>query len=307
LLDFGQRVALVTGAGQGMGRAHALTLSARGARVMVNDLSPERAQDVVAEIEAAGGTALPDAHDVATDAAAIVSNTVDHFGRLDVVISNAAVLATGMFDKQDPSEFWRVFEVSFRGTVEVSRAAWPHLVASGNGRLILVSSSGIMGNPGAAAYSSAKGAIWALANTLAMEGAGVGVYVNAIMPTAWTPMTEGAFSDPTVVATLRDRMGPEHVAALVTYLAHQDTTLQGNLFQVSGGRASRMVVCSLPRVEAPESTPEGWRLVGERLLAPSGDLTPYWTTGDHFAAEMVAANPDVAEALANTNPADVNS
>jgi NAD(P)-dependent dehydrogenase (short-subunit alcohol dehydrogenase family) len=307
VLKFDGRVAIVTGAGAGMGRAHALALAARGARVVVNDVSAEDAHETTHQIESVGGTALVDIHDVSSDAAAIVEAAVTAFGGLHIVVSNAGIIRTGMFTEQAPEDFWKVFDVSFKGTVDLSRASWPHLVSSGTGRLILVSSSGILGNPTTSAYSAAKGAIWSLANVLAMEGDMQGVQVSALMPTAWTPMTENAYSDPVVVETLRDRMGPEHVAAFVAFLAHQDTTVHGDLYQVSGGRASAMRLAGLPRVEVSESSPEGWVEMSDHLANPTGRLEPYRTTGDQFAAEMIAANPAVAEFLRGSNPADPTS
>lgn len=307
MLDFKGRVAIVTGAGQGMGKAHAATLASRGARVVVNDVSLVHAEQAVKEIVGAGGIAVADVHDVATDASAIVQTAIDSFGALDIVVSNAGIIRVGLFGEQPSEEFWKVFDVSFRGTVELSRAAWPHLVQSGSGRLILVSSSGILANPGASAYGASKGAIWAFGNTLAMEGDRVGVQVSSLMPTAWTPMTEGAYTDPNIISTLRDGMGPEHVANFVAYLSHQDTTVHGDMFQVSGGRAGRMVLAGLPRVQSTENTPEGWSGLEEELKADSQQLTPYRVTGEQFADEMIAANPSVAEAFKSMNAADLGA
>lgn len=307
VVDFEGRVAIVTGAGQGMGRAHAVMLASRGARVVVNDVSRENAEQTAQEITDQSGTAVVDLHDVAKDAEAVVSTALDSFARLDIVVSNAGILRVGLFAEQPPEEFWKVFDVSFKGAVDLSRAAWPHLIESGSGRLILVSSSGILANPGASAYGAAKGAIWALGNTLAAEGDRVGVQVTTIMPTARTPMTEGAYSNPDIIKTLRDGMGPEHVAGFVTYLAHQDTQVHGDFFQVSGGRAGRLVLSGLPRVQAPESTPEGWVQVADDLGADSTELTQYRVTGQQFADEMIAANPVVAEAFREINPADLGA
>ncbi|GAB33301.1 putative oxidoreductase [Gordonia otitidis NBRC 100426] len=306
-MDFKQRVAIVTGAGQGMGRAHAMTLASRGARVVVNDVSAPHAEGVVREILDAGGTAVVDTNDVSTTAPAIVDTALNAFDRLDIVVSNAGIIRVGLFSEQPEQEFWKVFDVSFKGATDLSRAAWPHLVSSGSGRLILVSSSGILANPGASAYGAAKGAIWALGNTLAMEGDRVGVQVSTLMPTAWTPMTENAYSDPTILNTLRNGMGPEHVANFVTFLAHQDTAVHGDLYQVAGGRAGRMVLAGMPRVQSTTASPEGWIDVAQELTNDSRELTPYRVTGDQFTDEMIAANPAVAEAFANMNPADLGA
>jgi NAD(P)-dependent dehydrogenase (short-subunit alcohol dehydrogenase family) len=307
MLDFEGRVAVVTGAGAGMGRSHAITLAGRGARVVVNDVSREHAERTVKDIIDAGGSAVPDLHDVAADAPAVAQTALDTYGQLDIVICNAGIIRVGLFDEQPSDEFWKVFDVSFRGTAELARAAWPHLVQSGTGRLILVSSSGILANPGASAYGAAKGAVWALGNTLAMEGDRVGVQVTTVMPTAWTPMTESAYTDPTILSTLRDMMGPEHVASFIAYLAHQSTEVHGDFFQVSGGRAGRLVLAGLPRVEAGESSPEGWAAMANQLRADSDTLTQYRVTGEQFADEMIAANPNVAQSFRMMNPADLGA
>jgi NAD(P)-dependent dehydrogenase (short-subunit alcohol dehydrogenase family) len=270
-------------------------------------VSRKYAEQTVREIGEQGATAVGDLHDVAQDAEAIVRTALDSFGRLDVVVSNAGIIRVGLFGEQPPEEFWKVFDVSFKGTVELSRVAWPHLVESGSGRLILISSSGILANPGASAYGAAKGAIWALGNTLAMEGDRVGVQVTTIMPTAWTPMTEGAYSNPDIIRTLRESMGPEHVAAFIAFLAHQDTRVHGDFFQVSGGRAGRLVLSGLPRIQVPESTPEGWVRAAAGLTADSTELTQYRVTGEQFADEMIAANPAVADAFDQINPADLGA
>jgi len=307
MLQFDQRVAVVTGAGQGMGKAHATMLASRGARVVVNDVSAEQAERVVQEIVEAGGTAVADTHDVARSAAQVVTTALETFGQLDVVVANAGIIRVGLFDEQPAEEFWQVFDVSFKGTAELARAAWPHLVNSGSGRLILISSSGVLANPGASAYGAAKGAIWALGNTLAMEGDRVGVQVTTLMPTAWTPMTEGAYSDPNIISTLRDSMGPEKVAAFVTYLSHQDTAVHGDFFQIGGNHAGRLVLSGLPRVFVDNGTPEEWVEKSEELRADSDSLDQFRITGDQFAQEMIASNPSVADAFKNMNAADLGA
>ena len=307
MLDFQGRVAIVTGAGQGMGKSHATTMAARGARVVVNDVSVEHAAAVVEEIRDAGGIAVADHHDVARSAGDAVATATNEYGQLDVVVANAGIIRVGLFHEQPEEEFWQVFDVSFKGTVDVARAAWPLLVKSGSGRLVLVSSSGVLANPGASAYGDAKGGIWALGNTLAMEGDRVGVQVTTLMPTAWTPMTEGAYTDPTILSTLRDTMGPEKVAAFVTYLAHQDTTVHGDFFQVGGNHAGRLVLAGLPRVFVENGTPEEWAEKSKALQTDSDDLEQFRITGDQFAAEMIASNPSVAESFKNINTADLGA
>jgi len=299
MLDFARRVAIITGAGQGLGRAYALMLAARNAAVVVNDVNRASAEAVVEEIRASGGQAVADTHDVGRSAAGVVKTAVDTFGHLDVVICNAGILRAGRFADQPEDEFWRVFDVSFRGVVDLSRKAWPHLAKSAAGRLILTSSSGVLANPGAAAYGAAKAAIWGLGNSLAAEGADDGIQVTTILPTAYTPMSEDAYSDPAIVATLREKMGPEHVAAFVAFLAHQDTTVGGDVFQVGGLHAGRIVLAGLPRSGVATGTPEMWATMQDELTADSDDLEQYRTTGDHSAPAITANNPALAPIFAS--------
>lgn len=290
-LDFGGRVAIVTGAGKGMGRAYARILASRGALVVVNDVVPEDADQTVALI---GGNAVSDYSDVRRDAIKLVDTAITTFGRLDIVINNAAIISAGDFAEQDPDDWWRVFDVSLRGTVEVTRAAWPHLVKSGTGRVINVASSGMLANSGLTAYGAAKGAIWGFSNILATEGAQVSVQVSTLLPTAWTPMVESVQTDPDVIETMREELSPEHVAAFVAFLAHQDTTVAADTFNVGGDRAFRMALAGLPAVSPKHSTPEGWAEVGDELTRDSEDVTLYRSTFELFVDKLVAANPELA-------------
>lgn len=305
MLEFGGRVALVTGAGAGMGRSYARMLAARGARVVVNDIVAADARDVRDAIIAEGGVAVADYHDVSTSSGDIVAAAVDSFGRLDIVIANAGILRLGAFGEQPAEEFGRIFNVSFTGTIELSRAAWPHLAESGSGRLILIASSGMLGSPGSSAYGAAKGGIWGFGNSVAFDGEQSGIRVSTILPTAWTPMAENTFADPVIVRAMQETMAPDHVAAFVTYLAHQDTALHGHTFQVSAGHVSRIVVAGLPRVRVETTAPEDWVAVAPRLEDQSTDLQVYRATGEQFVAELVAADPSLAAAFGSGNPADV--
>lgn len=242
MLNFNGRVAIVTGAGQGMGASHAIMLASKGAKVVVNDINEVNANKVVQEIKNNGGIAVVDKNDVSNDAKKIVKTAIDTYGQLDIVIANAGILKVGLFGEQSLDEFWNVFDVSFKGTVSLLHAGWKYLKESDSARVILVSSSGLLANPGASAYGAAKAAIFGLGNTLAMEGDRLGIQVSTVMPTAWTPMTESAYSNPVIISTLRDQMGPEYVSSFITFLSHQDTKLHGSLYQIGGNHASAMVL-----------------------------------------------------------------
>ena len=226
-LDYQGRVAIVTGAGGGLGRQHALALAARGAKVLVNDLggavdgsggSASAAQAVVDEIRAAGGQALANGASVTDFAAvqAMVAQAVDAWGRVDVLVNNAGILRDKSFAKMDMDDFRLVVDVHLMGAAHCCKAVWPHMVEQKYGRIVMTTSStGLYGNFGQANYGAAKLAQVGLMQTLAIEGAKYGIHVNALAPTAATRMTQGLMPDE-VLAALK----PESVVPAMLVLAH---------------------------------------------------------------------------------------
>lgn len=298
-LDFNGRVAIITGAGQGMGREHAKMLASRGARVVVNDLNAVNAAEAVAEITDAGGTAVVDSHNVVTGASDIVQTALDTFGQLDIVVNNAGINAFGRFWEMEPDTWWRIFDVAVKGVVGVSRAAMPHLIASGSGRLINISSNGVMGVPTDSAYNAAKAAIWGLGITLAAEAREVGVQVTTLMPVAWTPMTEDAFPNPVIQDAMRKTVPSSAVSAFVTWLAHQDTTVHGDTFEIAGVAAGRVAIAGMPRMRVDVPTPEAWAN-GADELTKDGELRPFRNASESFRDQMVYLAPELDSVL----PAD---
>lgn len=243
-VEFDGQVAIITGAGRGLGRAHALELARRGARVVVNDLKPNGdepgpADEVVAEIEAAGGLAVADGHSVADQdgAAGLVQTALDAFGQVDMVINNAGVLRDKSFAKLTREDLEIVLAVHLHGTFWVTHAAWPHLESSPRGSVVNTTSvAGYLGNFGQANYGAAKAGIIGLTNVLAIEGERKGIRVNAIAPGARTRMTEDLLGD------LADHLDPSLVSPLVAWLVHPDCDTTGSTFVVQGGRVSELVV-----------------------------------------------------------------
>lgn len=301
-LNFDGRVAIVTGAGSGMGREHALMLASRGARVVVNDIAAERAEETVRAVSDANGTAVADTHNIVTNAADLVQTAIDNFGRLDIVINNAGIADFGLFWKMESDKWWKVFDTHVKGTVEVSRHAMPHLIESGSGRLINIGSSAMLGTQNITAYSAAKAAIWGLGNSLASEAAQFGVQVTTVQPSAWTPMTENAYDNPAVTKVLREHLPPKAVSAFITWLAHQDTTVYGETFQTSGVSAGRTAFSALPRIRVPEATPEDWADNADRLMQ-DGRLTALRDVNESFRAELVFLDPSMESEI----PIDASS
>ena len=251
MVDFRDRVAVVTGAGGGLGRRHALLLAERGAAVVVNDLggsvdgtgqASSAADGVVEEIKANGGAAVAEYSSVATPdgGAAIVQKALDEFGRVDVVINNAGILRDKAFHNMEVDQITAVLDVHLRGAFYVTRAAWPHLREQGYGRVVMTSSaSGVIGNFGQANYGAAKMGMVGLVNVLKLEGAKYNIKVNGIAPIAVTRMTEellGAFG------ITAEQFGPELVSPAVAYLASEECDLTGEIWSVGGGSVSRFFV-----------------------------------------------------------------
>jgi len=250
----GQRVALVTGAGRGIGRAHALTLAARGHAVVVNDigaaldgsgrdLSP--AQAVVAEIIAAGGTAISDATDIASveGGRAAVAATIAEFGRIDVVVNNAGFAhGGGDVESPDPEQLNALLAVHYLAAVGTMSAAFADMKTRGWGRIVNTVSEVALDTrmPGSLGYGAAKAAVWSATITAARAGALFGITVNAISPGARTRMNEdlldaGALSDPGRDRPMPD-LSPQHVADVVAYLASDDAAdITGRIIHAAGG------------------------------------------------------------------------
>ncbi|GAA3116147.1 SDR family oxidoreductase [Streptosporangium carneum] len=293
-LRFDGRVAVVTGAGNGLGRSHALSLAERGAKVVVNDLggaldgsgaSAGPAADVVGLIVENGGEAVASTDDIATPegARAVVRAAIDSFGRLDIVVNNAGILRDRSFGKITVEEFDQVIAVHVRGSFLVSHAAFPYLKEQGYGRVVNTSSpSGLFGNFGQANYSTAKMGLVGLTKTLGIEGARAGIKVNAIAPVAWTRMTESVLP-----AEFETRFAPERVSALVAFLAHESCEVSGEVFTVGGGRIARVFVAEGPGWRQDDHTVEDVRDNWDAIMAEQPYLTPT-ALGEQASASLRA-------------------
>ena len=272
-IHFDGRVAIVTGAGRGLGRQYALMLAARGAKVVVNDFacgpdgSPAAenpADDVVREIEQAGGVAVAAKHSVTDGAQAIVDTAVSQFGQLDILVNNAGISGGGWFAEIPPADWQRMIDTHLDGTVRMSRAAWPHLAKTGAGRIVNSSSNASFGAPFTTHYSTAKSAMIGLTRSQAAEGAMAGITVNAIMPAAYTRLT-AQIPDPVLRDYLATHFPPERVAAFVVWLL--SSGINGEIFSVGAGRAARVVLAEGPAALATEDTPEAWAALESQVMS----------------------------------------
>jgi NAD(P)-dependent dehydrogenase (short-subunit alcohol dehydrogenase family) len=241
-------VAIVTGAARGLGRAHAQLLAAGGAKVLLNDLggdtrggggSSAPVHATAEEIVAGGGEAVADTHDVVTSADAIVGAALDRWGRLDIVINNAGIAGGGSIDQIPPDTFDRMIDVHYRGAVAVLRAAWPSMREQRYGRVVNTSSGSVFGVPFSSAYVSAKSALIGLTRALALDGKRHGIVVNAIMPIAWTRLTEQV-PDEAFRTFLSSSFDPALVAPFVAALVSDEVPCTGEVFTVGGGIAARV-------------------------------------------------------------------
>ena len=269
-LRFDDRVAVVTGAGRGLGRAYAELLASRGAKVVVNDsggslagegVDAGPAEQVVSAIAAAGGQAVACAESVTTREGgdAIVRTALEHYGRLDILIHNAGNVRRGSLKEISYEDFDAVLDVHLRGAFNVVRPAFPVMCQAGYGRIVLTSSiGGLYGNRDVANYAAAKAGVIGLSNVAAIEGADEGVTCNVIVPAAVTRMAAG------IDTSAYPPMGPDLVAPVVGWLAHESCSVTGEMFIALAGRVARVVVAEAPGVCRPSWTVED---VGEYLEA----------------------------------------
>ncbi|MHB1091171.1 MAG: SDR family oxidoreductase [Ilumatobacteraceae bacterium] len=247
-LGFDGKVALISGAGGGLGRQHALLLASRGALVVVNDLGGAvdgsgsdvgAAQKVVDEIKAHGGEAVADTNSVATPegGAAMVQAAIKSFGRIDIVINNAGILRDKSFRNMEPSLMNPVFDVHLKGAFHVTQPAFVRMREQGFGRIVSTSSAaGLFGNFGQTNYGAAKMGLVGFTRVLAVEGAKYNIKANAIAPLALTRMTEN------LLGGFGEKLGPEFISPVVAFLAHEDCPVTGEVYSVGGGRVARIFI-----------------------------------------------------------------
>lgn len=298
-INFTNQTVIITGAGQGLGRAYALEFAQRGANVVVNDIgrvtdengnTVMTAQKVVDEIVAAGGKAIANftAVNGPEDAAAVVAQVMDTYGRIDVLINNAGIVRDSTLVKMPPESWESVLAVHVKGMFYLTQAVFRVMKEQNYGRIVMTTSpAGLFGNFGQVNYTTAKMGIVGFMNTLKLEGGKYNVKVNTIAPTAFTPMTQGIMPE-----AAKEAFSPNHVASMVLYLASEDVAVSGGIYQAGMGCYAKVsVVCSpfvklgsAGQVASPEMIAENW----EQINTLEG-AQPYMDAGSNSQAMSAAA------------------
>ena len=293
LRTFEGRVAVVTGAGRGIGRAYARLLAERGARVVVNDLGGSAsgegadagpAQSVVEEILVVGGEAIADTNDVSTadGGASVVETAIDRFGRIDILVANAGIIRWGGLPEVDLADFERHLAVHLLGSFNTLRPAWPHFVEQQYGRVVLTASSGVFGRPDNLSYAAAKAGVIGLARSAKLAGEPHGIKVNVIAPAAQTRMGGGESADGEAVAVPgRPFLPSDAVAPMAAFLAHESCPVSGEIYTAGAGRFARLFIASTEgyvQSEGPatiEDVAENWDAINDE----AGYYVPTSTLG----------------------------
>lgn len=283
-ISFENKVIVVTGSGRGLGRAYAMEFARRGAKLVVNDVGGSRvgegsssapADETVAEIISSGGEAVANFDDISQEAGGtnLIRTAVDAFGRIDVIVNNAGIAGGWPLLDSTIEMFERFWRVHLLGSVNVTRAAWPHFIEQGGGRVVnTTSGASIWGMVEQAVYGSAKGAVNSLTKVLALEGARHNIAVNAIGPAAYTRMQSEVITDPAHREFAQKSMKSELVVPAVVFLAHESAKVSGEIFEAFSGRVGRVITGEVPGFYDPDLTVETLRYNWDIAVGDTQDI-----------------------------------
>ncbi len=303
---FSGEVAVITGAGGGLGRAYAHMLGERGCRIVVNDVGRPHgdnvpvAQSVVDELQAKGIEAVADDHNAITDGGAIIATAIASFGAVDIVVNNAGIGAGSPIGPNAADEWRETIDATLQTSIAVTGAAWPHLIERGGGRIVMTGSPAMFGASTAIPYSATKSSMYGFTRSVAAAGRRHGIIANNVMPSALTRLTKSLPPGP-MAQLFSDHYLPEDVASFVTWLCHRSCTVSGESFSVGGGRAARVVLSENRGVLVDDQAPESWAAHVDELMSLDEVVFPLsmndevtWqahTLGKSVPAELTPGGP----------------
>ena len=296
------QTAIITGAGAGIGRATALLMAERGARILVNDADIGRAEESAAAIRGNGGDAIGAGSPVGTTQAArqIVAAAVEAFGQVDILVNNAGISRPAAFGDDSDEDVDLVLSVNLRGPYALMREVWPLMRAQGYGRILNIASSAALGSGISGAYAPSKAGIIGLTKEASQSGRSVGILVNAILPSAHTALLD-KHPDPAFRAWMRENFDPRHVAAASLYLVSPDSASTAELFFVGGGHVSRALFLESRGFFDRDLTPEAVHDNLARIMSLE-DASPLVVQADHGAIYARLFPRDRAAPLARDPP-----